>query len=127
MGPLLSPSILSLSSPFSFGTLFGTQIHQTFLVGTAGYKALPRPAFRELQNALFPPYFAMQSVLPVVLAATYPGGRGVPASVYGVMAPGNAATVLVPLVVMLGTGLANALFVGPWTTKVMYQRVEQGR
>ena len=101
-------------------------MHQTFLVGTAGYKALPRPAFRELQNALFPPYFALQSALPVVLAATYPGGQGLPASVPGVLAPGNAATVLVPLAVMLGTGLANLLVVGPKTTRVMYERVEQG-
>ena len=102
------------------------QIHQTFLVGVAGYRALDRPAFRALQSALFPPYFAVQSALPVVLAATYPGSNALPASVWGVMAAGNGLTVLAPLATMLGAGLVNLLFVGPWTTRVMLERVEQG-
>ena len=102
------------------------QIHQTFFVGTAGYRSLDRPSFRALQSALFPPYFALQSAAPVALALTFPSNGVLPASVAGVLARGNELTVLAPLVTMAGMGLANAVFVGPWTTRVMLERVDQG-
>ena len=117
---------LQLTCRLSYGTRIGTQIHQTFVLGVQAYRALDRPSFRKLQSALFPPYFAIQAALPVAMALTYPGGGFVPASFVGVIAEGNRLTVLAPLATMCVAGLVNAVFVGPWTTNTMHERVRQG-
>ena len=72
----------------------------------------------------------MQTALPVVLALTYPGERNVTgvgaSSLSGVLHESNRYSVLAPILVMLGTGLANLAFVGPATTKIMKERKHQG-
>lgn len=71
----------------------------------------------------------MQTALPVVLALTFPAERSAvgtsPSSIWGVLEPGNRLQVLVPLVTMFATGVANLVFVGPATTKCMRERKHQ--
>jgi Domain of unknown function (DUF4149) len=94
------------------------------------YRALPRPQFSSLQQAIFPIYFSMQTALPVILALTYPGERTAtslrPSSLTGVFEPQNRLHVLTPLLTMFVTGLANLMAVGPATTKIMRERKHQG-
>ncbi|EME48778.1 hypothetical protein DOTSEDRAFT_67725 [Dothistroma septosporum NZE10] len=133
------PSLSSLSDPkayhiLTFGTLLGSNLFQTFLAGPLAFKALPRPQFSTLQQAIFPPYFGFQTVLPLVLAVTWPGEKIVEAG--GLGARSNAGWIglleqqnrwigLVPIATMFLTSLANLLVLGPATTKVMKERKHQ--
>ncbi|TKA65169.1 hypothetical protein B0A49_02721 [Cryomyces minteri] len=113
----------------TYGTLLGSQIFQSFVNGIVAYRSLPRPQFATLQTALFPIYFSMQTALPVVLALTYPGAstlRGmVTSGLGGVLDESNRWNVLLPLVVMAGTSVANLVAVGPATTRIMRERKHQ--
>lgn len=113
----------------AYGSLLGTQVFQTFIGGIVAYRALPRPQFSSLQAAIFPIYFSMQTALPVILALTYPGERtGLalrPSGLSGVLDVQNRVHVLTPLLTVFVTGLANAMAVGPATTKIMKERKHQ--
>jgi hypothetical protein len=81
----------------------------------AAYKVLPRPQFSQLQEKIFPIYFGMQTVLPAILALTYPGPRnplGAPSGIQGTFAEVNRWSVLIPLGTMFLSGLANMLYIG---------------
>ncbi|TKA81324.1 hypothetical protein B0A55_02769 [Friedmanniomyces simplex] len=98
------PSTTSLTSPTSYhlltyGTLLGSNLFQTFLNGPISYTALPRAQFSTLQQAIFPPYFSLQT--------------------------GNFWDALVPIAVILGTSLVNLVVLGPATTRVMRRRKHQ--
>lgn len=134
------PSLSSLSDPkryhiLTYGTLLGSNIFQTFLNGPLAFKVLPRPQFSTLQQAIFPPYFAFQTALPIVLALTWPGEKVAAvggtamrqnAGPSGLMEGDNMWMALVPIAVMCGTSLVNLVFLGPATTKVMRERKHQG-
>ena len=89
-------------------------------------QVLHRPQFSVLQANLFPIYFSLQSVLPVVLAFTYPAAPGGSSGFSGVLASSNRLSTLTPLSLMLISGLSNLLVVGPATTKCMRDRRNQG-
>jgi len=127
-------SILRTRAPYhilGYGTLLGTQVYQSFVGGIVSYRALPRAQFATLQQSIFPVYFALTSALPVLLAFTYPGTRPVlstspiSAGWSGVLAETNRRSALIPLVTMFATSLANMLFVGPETTRIMRERKHQ--
>ncbi|KAK3626957.1 hypothetical protein LTR56_019496 [Elasticomyces elasticus] len=136
------PSYATLTTPSSYhlltyGTLLGSNLFQTFMNGPIAYTALPRAQFSTLQQAIFPPYFTLQTVLPIVLALTWPGdslgsvklgGNALArkdTGFAGVMAQSNFWDALVPIAVMFGTSLLNLVVLGPATTKVMRQRKHQ--
>jgi hypothetical protein len=126
------PSILLSPSPYHvllYGTLLGTEIFQSFIAGIVSFRALPRPAFATLQSALFPIYFSMQSVLPVLLAVTLPEMRTaigrIPAGIPGVLHKDNRWRVLTPFVTIFVTGLVNRFYLEPLTTKTMRSRKSQ--
>jgi hypothetical protein len=135
------PSFLAaLSDPkpyhiLTYGTLLGSNLFQTFLAGPVAFKALPRPNFSQLQQAIFPLYFGFQTALPVVLALTWPGERLASAGdavmrrnagYRGLLAEENKWIALIPIALMFGTSLANLVWLGPATTKVMKERKHQG-
>jgi len=103
---------------------------QSFIGGIVAFRVLARPAFATLQSGLFPVYFTMQTVLPAVLALTYPGTQTLTRSVQsgpaGVMAEQNRWSVLVPFATMFLGGLSNLLVIGPATTACMRERKHQG-
>ncbi|KAA6407898.1 MAG: hypothetical protein FRX48_08249 [Lasallia pustulata] len=129
---MLDLSILTTPAPYhiiTYGTLLGTQFFQSFVGGIVAYKALPRPQFSSLQQAIFPIYFSMQTALPVVLALTVPGemtplGR-TPSGLGGFLAEKNRTGVLVPILTTFATSLTNLLFIGPATTRIMRERKHQ--
>ncbi len=102
---------------------------QSFVGGVVAYKALTRPQFSQLQQKIFPVYFSLQTALPVLLALTYPGSKtlGTSSGLRGTLANVNKWSVLVPLSTMFLTSVANLLFIGPTTTKIMRDRKFQGK
>ncbi|KAF7506321.1 hypothetical protein GJ744_011894 [Endocarpon pusillum] len=125
-------SLLKSAAPYhliSYGTLLGSQVFQSFIGGIVAYRALPRPQFSSLQQAIVPIYFSMQAALPVILALTYPGERTAigsrPSGLSGVLEQQNRLHVLTPLLTILVTGLANLMAVGPATTRIMKERKHQ--
>lgn len=135
------PSTASFSDPkvyhiLTYGTLLGSNLFQTFLGGPVAYKALPRPSFSSLQQAIFPPYFTFQAALPVLLAITWPGEKVAQvggaeisqnAGFWGVFSENSLLTAGVPVAIMFATSAANLLVFGPATTKVMRERKHQGK
>ncbi|KIV88421.1 hypothetical protein PV10_08107 [Exophiala mesophila] len=129
---MASTSLFYSAAPYhiiSYGTLLGSEIFQSFIGGIVAFRSLPRAQFATLQSALFPIYFSMQSVLPVLLALTFPAERTAigttPSSLSGVLHPSNRLHVLTPLAIVFGAGLANSLVIGPQTTKTMRLRKHQ--
>jgi hypothetical protein len=134
------PSTASFKDPkvyhiLTYGTLLGSNLFQTFLGGPLAFKALPRPSFSTLQQAIFPPYFTFQAALPVLLALTWPGeklaqvgGRELTqnSGFWGIFSENNLMTAGVPVFLMFATSAANLLVFGPATTKVMKERKHQG-
>ncbi|KAI1126668.1 hypothetical protein F5Y10DRAFT_206813 [Nemania abortiva] len=118
-------SLLSSPAPYhvlSYGALLGTQFFHTFINSITAFKVLERQQFGVLQRAVFPAYFGIQTVAPVVLALTYPGGAGrvaaLPRGIRGVLHPANRWGVLVPLAAVFVTGLTNWAYFLPETNKI---------
>ncbi|KAI2716624.1 hypothetical protein CBS147354_6892 [Penicillium roqueforti] len=108
----------------SYGTLLGTQFFQSFVGGFVAFRALPRPQFANLQTAIFPIYFSLQSALPVVVALTASHGGQV-LGLSGLAAPENRLNTLLPLATVTVTGLVNMFVLRPITTNVMRERKHQ--
>jgi hypothetical protein len=135
------PSTASFKDPkvfhiLTYGTLLGSNLFQTFLGGPLAFKALPRPSFSTLQQAIFPPYFTFQAALPILLALTWPGekiaqvgGRELAqnSGFWGIFSENSLMTAGVPVFIMFATSAANLLVFGPATTKVMKERKHQGK
>ena len=135
------PSTASFSDPkvyhiLTYGTLLGSNLFQTFLGGPLAFKALPRPQFSTLQQAIFPPYFTFQAALPVLLALTWPGDKiaqvGTKAitqntGFWGILSDNSFWTAGIPVAIMFATSAANLFVFGPATTKVMKERKHQGK
>ncbi|RYP92667.1 hypothetical protein DL770_001180 [Monosporascus sp. CRB-9-2] len=129
-------SLLFSPAPYhilSYGTLLGTQVFHTFINATTSLRVLERPQFAVLQRNLFPWYFGIQTVMPVVLAVTYPGKRTllgalegssafVDRGVAGVLVAANRWTVLAPLATACVTGLINWAYLLPETNRVVARR-----
>ncbi|RYO82582.1 hypothetical protein DL766_000204 [Monosporascus sp. MC13-8B] len=129
-------SLLFSPAPYhilSYGTLLGTQVFHTFINATTSLRVLERPQFALLQRNLFPWYFGIQTVMPVVLAVTYPGNRTLLGALeggsafadrglVGALAAANRWTVLVPLATVCVTGLINWAYLLPETNKVTTRR-----
>ncbi|KAL9087557.1 MAG: hypothetical protein Q9159_003573 [Coniocarpon cinnabarinum] len=117
---------------FSYGTLLGSTIFQSFIAGPVAFKVLPRPSFATLQTGIFPVYFAMQTALPAMMALTFPDvassavtGARVSAGPMGLLDDRVRLSALTPLGVAFATALVNLVWLGPVTTQVMKERKHQ--
>ncbi|KAM7202082.1 protein of unknown function (DUF4149) domain containing protein [Naviculisporaceae sp. PSN 640] len=121
---LLSPGPYHI---LSYGTLLGTTFFHSFVGGIVSFQVLTRPQFAALMAKIFPVYFSMQTVLPVVMAITYPGSSTslAPSGLAGVLDSSNRWTVLAPIAAIFASGLANLAVIGPATTKTMDERKRQ--
>ncbi|KAJ5163493.1 uncharacterized protein N7500_005323 [Penicillium coprophilum] len=108
----------------SYGTLLGTQFYQSFVGGFVAFRALPRPQFSNLQTAIFPIYFSLQTALPVVVALTASHGGQV-LGLSGLTAPKNRFDTLLPMATVAVTGLVNMFVLLPMTRNVMRERKHQ--
>ncbi|KAK9465008.1 hypothetical protein V1512DRAFT_267071 [Lipomyces arxii] len=98
---------------FSYSILFGSTVYQSFFVGITAFRALSRPQFSALQRKVFPPYFAMQTLIPGLLALTAP---------FPIL---ENQLVLYTLAITSLTALVNLVYFGPWTVKIMTMRKAQ--
>lgn len=92
------------------------------------FKTIDRPAFSAVMSGLFPIYFGLQTVLPVVLALTFPGNTlaGVPSGITGLLDVSSRWDSLAPIATMFLTGLVNFLVLLPASTNTMKERRGQG-
>jgi len=114
----------------TYSTLLGTQFFHSFYNATVSYKTLERPQFAQLQRAIFPGYFGLQTAAPILLALTYPARKLLDAKltssgVMGVLERENRWTVLVPLTTAFVTGLVNLVYLLPETNKITAKRRAQ--
>ncbi|UNI14089.1 hypothetical protein JDV02_000762 [Purpureocillium takamizusanense] len=127
-GTLLGTSFFHASPPPPALTATAVDVAnghvQSFVNGPVLYKSIDRPAFSAAQTNLFPIYFSIQTVIPIVLALTFPGNtlNGVPSGISGLLHDSSKWDSLVPIAAMFVTGLANLAVIGPATTKTMKER-----
>jgi len=136
--PLLSPRPLHL---LAYGTYLGSTFFQTFIGGTTAFRVLPRPQFAELQAAVFPVYFALQTACPVILALTFPprttpvvaNAHATPSDsgLAALLLPGNRYGALLPLGTILVTSVLNLAWIGPATStckrEMKHQETRDGK
>jgi hypothetical protein len=112
-----------------YGILLGSTTWQSFPAGLIAFRALPRAQFATLQTAIVPKYFATQTVLPMLMALTFPSEQtaiGMRAGGFaGVFHESNRFNVLVPLATIFVTSLVNLAYFGPATTRCMRLRKHQ--
>jgi hypothetical protein len=101
---------------------------QTFINGIVMFRTVDRPSFSAIQQKLFPIYFGLQTVLPGVLALTYPGNTliGLSNGPAGLVSEFARWHSLLPISIMALTGAVNLLVFLPLTVEVMKQRRGQG-
>ncbi|KOS19438.1 putative mitochondrial outer membrane protein [Escovopsis weberi] len=111
----------------SYGTLLGTTFFHSFLNGPVMFRTVTRPTFSAVQSGLFPIYFGMQTVLPIVLALTFPGSSTTHTGISGILDDSHRLGSLVPVATMFATGLLNLAILLPATMKVMKERRGQAK
>lgn len=92
------------------------------------FKAVDRANFSAIQQKLFPIYFGLQTVLPGVLALTFPGNTliGLSNGPAGLVSEFARYHSLLPITLMAVTGALNLTVLLPLTMDVMKQRRGQG-
>ncbi|KAI8852491.1 hypothetical protein BC829DRAFT_384539 [Chytridium lagenaria] len=102
--------------------------HTSFINGIIQYKNLPRHMFGNLQSKQFPPYFFISFIGSAFLTAStaYIAGFQSPMQVLSALSTasvqrGDAIQIVSMAASSLGT-LLNLVYVGPKSTKVMFDR-----
>ena len=92
------------------------------------FRTVNRPAFSAIQTGLFPIYFGMQTVVPIVMALTFPGSTllGLSSGVKGLLDETHRYSSLLPIGTMCVTGAINLVVLLPMVTQVMKDRRGQG-
>ena len=109
--PLSLPQALSFAHLVTWGAWVGSIFYTTFVAGVAMFKSLSRQTFRDVQEVLFPAFFATCTAWNALLLALAP-------LVLRSSSPGAAQL----LAVSLAATLANLLYLEPATTRVMLER-----
>ncbi|CAI9629715.1 unnamed protein product [Alternaria burnsii] len=117
--PGLFSSILPPAHLLAYSTLLGTELYQSFVMTKVAYQALPRSAFTTLQKRVFPIYFQSQSILLLVVAATFPPHG--PISIF--QKRGDWIAFAIAGV----TAGFNLIVFGPRTQALMIERVHQSQ
>ncbi|KHN99600.1 uncharacterized protein MAM_02453 [Metarhizium album ARSEF 1941] len=128
----MATSIVSSPAPYhiiSYGTLLGTSFFHSFINGPVMFKTVERPVFSAVQIKLFPIYFGLQTLLPAVLALTFPGDTlaGVSSGISGLLAPASRWHSLAPIATMFVTGLVNLVVLLPASAQTMKDRRGQAK
>ncbi|KAF2850204.1 hypothetical protein T440DRAFT_397573 [Plenodomus tracheiphilus IPT5] len=112
----------------SYGTLLGSTLFQSFIGGVVAFKVLPRPQFATLQRHTFPVYFSLQTLTPLAMLLSYPSG---PTALIPLLSStpklqtATDARAVWLIGTMFITALANLVYIGPETTRVMGIRKHQ--
>ncbi|KAI8721124.1 DUF4149 domain-containing protein [Fusarium sp. LHS14.1] len=108
----------------TYGTLLGTSFFHTFINGIVMIRTVDRPSFSAIQQKLFPIYFGLQTILPGILALTFPGNSliGLSNGPRGLVTEFARWHSLLPIGIMALTGAVNLTIFLPLTTETMKQR-----
>ncbi|KIY99928.1 hypothetical protein MNEG_8032 [Monoraphidium neglectum] len=112
---LLSPQGAAFVHVLAFGTLLGSIIFNTFIVGLTMFKNMPRQMFGRVQSKMFPKYFSLTTGAALVLLA----GHALSPAGLVLSAPG-----VVALLVTSGLSVLNWLAIEPFVTGLMFQRYD---
>ncbi|ODV92400.1 hypothetical protein CANCADRAFT_16528, partial [Tortispora caseinolytica NRRL Y-17796] len=93
-----------------YGTLLGSQLFDSFIVGPVAFKKLTKENFSTLQSNLFPYYFGIQAVAPIGIALTTPFKLS------------SAVASYVSLALVSVLGLSNQFLIYPVTNKLVAER-----
>ncbi len=109
-------------------SIFKLTSEQTFINSPILFKNVERPVFSAVQGKLFPIYFAAQTVLPAILALTFPGSslQGFSTGISGFLDGTNRWDSFVPITAMFAAGLLNLVVLLPASQNVIKQRQGQG-
>lgn len=114
--PAVSAAATSFAHLLFLGTFTGAAVYTSFFAGILMFKNLPRQTFGRLQSKLFPVYFWILVTTALAafgtLAASTPGGAPAAAATFG----GRA------LLAAAAASLANAVWLEPRATEVMFER-----
>ncbi|KAL7410029.1 hypothetical protein BDY24DRAFT_444383 [Mrakia frigida] len=127
---LTGSTFLSLLTPqgghlLAFATCWGLNFYQSFVNGPVAYKALPRLQFRSLQAAIFPYYFALNTLASTYLVGSQYLSHPSSSSLLSLSSP--ASFQIVSLATHLACHALNMTVVGPKATKVMQRRAKLER
>ncbi|RSL41740.1 hypothetical protein CEP53_012584 [Fusarium sp. AF-6] len=113
----------------TYGTLLGTSFFHTFINGIVMIRTVDRPSFSAIQQKLFPIYFGLQTILPGILALTFPGNSliGLSNGPRGLVTEFARWHSLLPIAIMALTGAVNFTILLPLTTETMKQRRGQAK
>ncbi|RFU78934.1 hypothetical protein TARUN_3288 [Trichoderma arundinaceum] len=128
----MAGSIIASVVPYhiiSYGTLLGTTFFHSFINGIVMFRTVSRPSFSAVQSRLFPIYFGMQTVIPALLALTFPGNSllGIKGGISGLLDAPNKWSSLVPIATMFVSGLLNLAVLLPATVRTMKDRHGQAK
>lgn len=102
---------------FSYSTLFGMTIYQTFVMTSLAFKALPIGPFTVLQKRVFPVFFGLQCALAGAALMTYPYPAAELVFSWDIWLFGTMGVM----------ALMNWQWYGPLTSKIMSLRIHQGK
>lgn len=101
----------------AYGTLLGSIVFNTFVVGLTMFANMPRQMFGRVQSKMFPKYFSLTTTAALVLLAGHAFSAAGPG--LALSAPGVA-----PLATAVGLSVLNWLFIEPYVTDMMFQRYD---
>ncbi|KAF4454491.1 hypothetical protein F53441_2995 [Fusarium austroafricanum] len=102
---------------FSFSTLLGSQLYQTFIITRVAFKHLPRTPYVNFQKHIFPIFFNGQAILLFLAAVTLPP--------YGPLSLIERKRDWIPFAASGVVSGLNLMVFGPRTRKLMLDRAEQ--
>lgn len=89
------------------------------------FRALSRPQFSQLQQKIFPVYFALQAVLPLLVLLSRPAASTRVAASATASSGVLASDAAVPMAAVFAVAAANLLVCGPATVRVIHERKHQ--
>lgn len=113
---LLKPNTASIHLTL-WATLFGSHLFHGFIGGPTAFMAVPRQTFGLLQSKIFPLYFGMGTLIPTALIANLAYAQGSISKL--------PTLPLASLVIPFVANAINWLYLGPKTTKLMFERHAQ--
>lgn len=112
---VLSPQGAAMVHLLAYGTLLGSVVFNTFVVGLTMFGNMPRQMFGRVQAKMFPKYFGLTTAAIFVLLA----GHGMSDAGLVMEAPGVRE-----LATAAGLSVLNMLLIEPYVTRLMFKRYD---
>ncbi|KAJ2980966.1 hypothetical protein NQ176_g2327 [Zarea fungicola] len=128
----MAGSLIASPAPYhiiAYATLVGTSFFHTFVNSPILFKTVERPVFSAVQAKAFPVYFGLQTILPTIMALTFPGSAALATGngISTLLHESNRWGSLVPIATMFVSGALNLLVLMPASREVMKKRQGQAK